>query len=128
MISSPAFVLIVTLLSLSLVVGGSAISAGRGGGCDASLVRCCCDRGWALLLLLHFLSLLVMEVLVWNDNLLMLLPLESLPMLVLVELVLNWLVPLVLELELVMSLLVHRQLVVVMLQLLSLQPVLLQCW
>ena len=45
--------------------------------------------GWALLLLLHFLSLLVMEVLVWNDNLLMLLPLESLPMLVLVELVLN---------------------------------------
>ena len=41
MISSPVFVLIVTLLSLSLVVGGSAVSVGRGGGCDDSLVRCC---------------------------------------------------------------------------------------
>ena len=84
--------------------------------------------GLALLLLLHFLSLLVTEVLVWNDNLLVLLPLESLPLLVLVELVLNWLVLLVLELELVMLLLVHRQVVVVMLQLTALQSVLLQCW
>ena len=41
MISSPVFVFIVTLLSLSLVVGGSAVSVGRGGGCDDSLVRCC---------------------------------------------------------------------------------------
>ena len=40
-ISSPVFVLIVTWLSLSLVVGGSAVSVGRGGGCDDSLVRCC---------------------------------------------------------------------------------------
>ena len=41
MISSPVFVLIVTLLGLSLVVGGSAVSVDRDGGCDDSLVRCC---------------------------------------------------------------------------------------
>ena len=40
-ISSPVFVLTVTLLSLSLVVGGSVVSVGRGGACADSLVRCC---------------------------------------------------------------------------------------
>ena len=55
--SFPVFVLIVTLLSLSLVVGGSAVSVDRGGvvmihRCAVALVN------WALLLMLHFLSLL----------------------------------------------------------------------